>query len=134
MLIEQRVVDLAEREFRIEVQARLELLGGKFARTRAESIAQFGEPRLVQREAGGHLVSAVLFQQAGAARECGDEREAFDAASAAFTHALVVEADDERRAIMLLLQPRRDDADHARMPAPRPDHDRCIARRIEPLR
>ena len=36
--------------------------------------------------------------------------------------------------MMPLLQPRRDDADHARMPARRADDDGRIALRIEPLR
>ena len=135
VLVEQLVIDLAERQFGIDVQARLQLLVGEdLARAGAEGLAELGEARFAQGQARGHFVAAVPFQKAGAAVQRRDERKPFDAASAAFAHARFIEADDEGGTVMPLLQARRDDADHARMPARRADDDGRIARGVEPLR
>jgi len=63
VLIEQLEVDVAERDFDVELQARLELFGvERFAGARAEGIAKFGKSFAAQRETRSHLVSAVAFE------------------------------------------------------------------------
>ena len=132
---EQLVVDFAEGEFGVEVEAGLELLGGKSdAGVGEEGGAEFGEARLLDGQAGGHFVTAVLFQKLAARPERGDEREAGDAASAAFAGAGFIEADDERGAVKFFLNPRGDDADDAGMPARCADDDGRVALGVEALR
>ena len=48
-----------------------------------------------------------------------------------FPMPVVVEADDDGGAVIPLLQPRRDDADHAPMPVAAGEHDAPVARRVE---
>ena len=97
VVAEEFVVDLAEGEFGVEVDAGLEFLCGEVgAGVGEKGGAESREARLLEREAGGHFVTAMLFQKLPARRERGDEREAGDAAPAAFASAGFIEADDQR--------------------------------------
>src|ERR1700694_3629271 len=59
-----------------------------------------------------------------------DQRHSFDATSASLAQTGFVETNDDRWPMIFLGEPRRDNAEHARLPAARPDDNRSIARRI----
>src|SRR5712691_13262822 len=80
-----------------------------------EAFRKRGKLFLPDRQAGGILVAAELFQTVLAAAECLDHVKAADAARRALSHSLV-ETDDHRGTVKSLDDARGNDAEDTRMP------------------
>src|ERR1051326_5097847 len=77
-------------------------------------------------ETSGHFVSAVLVQLFGAKCERVHEVQSLDTAPASFTHAIIINADDDRWPVIFMRNSRGHNSEHARMPAARGDYNRCM--------
>ena len=129
MPVEETEVEFGKQHFVIEAQTRLQLLvGQKLARGAPKLLGKRGEIFLVDAQARGHFVPAVLVDLIGALRQSSDEIQTFDAATAAFANPVLIEPDDNRRPMVFVRDPRRHDAEDSGMPATRRHHDRGVAR------
>jgi hypothetical protein len=63
--------------------------------------------------------------------KCLNQRQAFDAPPAPLPHSRLVKGDEDCGPMIFSRQPRSHDTQHARMPVPRAEDDRRIARRIK---
>src|SRR5688572_16758912 len=95
VMVEQFVVDLAERDLDIKMQPRLKLLEGeRGSRAVAESVAKLREAFVPQRQARGHLVPAMFLQELSALRQHRNQRQPFDAAPTPLADPVFIETDD----------------------------------------
>ena len=69
------------------------------------------------------VVSAASHEQVAAVIEGGDEGDAVNTAPAAFADAVFINGDDEDGPVKFPHEPRGHDADHARMPVWRSQHE-----------
>ena len=108
------------------MEPRLEVFRGEqLAADCDEGLGEPGEIFFAHRQSGGHLVSAKFLQRLRAPTERRDEREPANAAAAPLAHSVLVEADDQGRPMIFPRDARGDDSEHAGMPAPLAEHDRC---------
>ena len=113
-------IDLGERQLMIESQARLQMLHQKEARARhAKCFGKAIEIFLAQRKPAA-ISCPPNFSSVSAQRvQRFDQVQSFDASSASLADAVLVETDHNCGPMIFASNPRRHDAQHARMPAAR---------------
>jgi len=117
--VEQPQSQSLQVHFCIHIQGRLKLAICRHRRdVGAEPIAKRLKVFFANAHARRHFMPAPGFQKVPAGIDSGDQGNPGDAAAAAFADPLFVEPDHKGGTVILLHDPRRHDAHHARMPSP----------------
>src|SRR6267378_645736 len=96
-------VQLREGDLVIELQARLQIfIRQKFAGRSTELFREKIDILLLDGQARGHFVSAVLVDLVRASSQCLDQIKAFNATATSFTDASFVKTDDNCRPMMFV--------------------------------
>src|SRR5882724_1113911 len=94
-------VDVGERQLIVQSQARLQRFVGKnFARNVMKGLGKEIEIFFAHSKTGRHLMPAIFVEAIGATIQRFDQIQSFDASSAAFAHAVLVETDHNRGAMI----------------------------------
>src|ERR1043166_2309564 len=132
MPAKQVAVQLRKAQLVIEMESWLKIfICQQFSRGLPKCLGKRREVFFAQCKTGRHFVPAKLFQMRRATIERVYKRQSFDAAPASLPQPARVECDEDRWTMILPREPGRDDAEHARMPVPRAEHDGGVAFRVE---